>query len=125
MGSTPKPGAHRVNPTKWGICFENWEGASKQKLLLWAGLPCIILFVRGSPQPKARNKKKHFMPPWQKLKGGRVAEMVFLVTSLRNEAARQIQFLTPNSHGCNPLTKKNLASFRERTRRPLIFFSKN
>jgi hypothetical protein len=37
-----------------GVCFENWAGASKQKLLLGVGLYINILFVGGSPQPKAR-----------------------------------------------------------------------
>ncbi len=53
-------GAHpNLRPTgstlpNGGVCFENWAGASKQNLLLGVGLCIKILFVGGSPQPKAR-----------------------------------------------------------------------
>jgi hypothetical protein len=52
-GGSPLTRAHRVHPTKWGVCFENWVRASKQKLLLGVGLYYQVLFVGGSPQPKA------------------------------------------------------------------------
>jgi hypothetical protein len=35
-----------------GVCFENWAGASKQKLLLGVGLCLKILFVGGSPKAR-------------------------------------------------------------------------
>jgi hypothetical protein len=41
-------------PPNEGICIENWEEASKQKLLLGVGLLGKILFVGGSPQLGAR-----------------------------------------------------------------------
>jgi hypothetical protein len=35
-----------------GVCFENWAGASKQKLLLGLGLCIKNLFVGAHPNPK-------------------------------------------------------------------------
>jgi hypothetical protein len=56
-GSDPKcrpPGVPPILTLSEISCrVKNWVGASKQKLLLRVGLPCKILFVGGSPQPKA------------------------------------------------------------------------
>jgi hypothetical protein len=43
-----------VTPSEKPLRVKNWVGASKQKLLLWVGLPCKILFVGGSPKPGSR-----------------------------------------------------------------------
>ncbi len=50
-GAHPNPGGSTL-PNE-GICFENFEWASKQKLLLGVGLHGKILFVGGSPLPLA------------------------------------------------------------------------
>ncbi len=54
VGGSPKPGARRVHPTKWGCMLWELGGGQQQKLLLGVGLDKKILFVGGSPQPKAR-----------------------------------------------------------------------
>ncbi len=53
-GAHPNLGPAGSTLPNGGVCFENWAGASKQKLLLKVGLYIQILFVGGSPQPKAR-----------------------------------------------------------------------
>jgi hypothetical protein len=53
-GAHPNLGPAAYTLPNGGVCFENWAGASKQKLLLGVGLYIQILFVGGSPQPKAR-----------------------------------------------------------------------
>ena len=53
-GDHPDPGPPGSTLPNGAVCFENWAGASKQKLLLGVGLKIKILFVGGSPQPKAR-----------------------------------------------------------------------
>ncbi len=53
-GAHPNPWPAGSTPPNKGICIENWEKASKQKLLFGVGLPGKILFVGGSPQLGAR-----------------------------------------------------------------------
>ncbi len=52
-GAHPNLGPALSTLPNGGVCFENWAGASKQKLLLRVGLYIKILFVGCSPQPKA------------------------------------------------------------------------
>ena len=54
MGGHPNLGPAGSTLPNGGVCFENWAGAGKQKLLLGVGLYIKNLFVGGSPQPKAR-----------------------------------------------------------------------
>ena len=44
-GAHPNLGPAGSTPPSRGICVDNFEGASKQKLLLGVGLPGKILFV--------------------------------------------------------------------------------
>ncbi len=53
-GAHPNLGLAGSTLPNGGVCFENRAGASKQKLLLGVGLCIQILFVGGSPKPKAR-----------------------------------------------------------------------
>jgi|FrelakmetLWP11LW_1041352.scaffolds.fasta_scaffold01778_6 hypothetical protein len=46
-----------------GICFENWAGASKQKLLLAVGLQSKILFLRVHLTPGPTHSKGVFALP--------------------------------------------------------------
>jgi hypothetical protein len=54
QGAHPNPEPTGSTLPNGGVCFENWAGTSKQKLLLGVGLNIKILFVGDSPQPKAR-----------------------------------------------------------------------
>jgi hypothetical protein len=46
LGGHLTPGPTGSTPPNGGISFENWAGASKQKLLLAVGLQSKILFLR-------------------------------------------------------------------------------
>jgi hypothetical protein len=46
LGGHLTPGPTGSTPPNVGISFENWAGASKQKLLLAVGLQSKILFLR-------------------------------------------------------------------------------
>ncbi len=52
-GAHPNPGPVGSTPPNSGICADNFAGDSEQKLLLGVGFPNKILFVGGSPQPRA------------------------------------------------------------------------
>jgi hypothetical protein len=52
-GAHPNPGPAGSTPPNRGICVDNFARASKQKLLLGVGLLGKILFVGGSPWPRA------------------------------------------------------------------------
>jgi hypothetical protein len=52
VGGSPKPGACRVHPTKWGCMLWELAGGHQTKVAPRGGF--VILFVGGSPQPKAR-----------------------------------------------------------------------
>jgi hypothetical protein len=51
LGAHPNLGPTGSNQPTGGVCFENWAGASKQKLLLRVGLPDKILFLGANPHP--------------------------------------------------------------------------
>jgi hypothetical protein len=70
-GAHPNLGPAGSTPPSRGICVDNFEGASKQKLLLGVGLPGKILFVGGSPQLWARrvHSTKWGLMHWE-LRGG-------------------------------------------------------
>ncbi len=53
QGAHSDPGPPGTTLPNGGVYFENWAGASKQKLLLGVGLCIKKLIVGGSPQPKA------------------------------------------------------------------------
>ncbi len=64
VGAHPNPEPTGSTSAKGGICFENWAGASKQKLLLGVVLPGKILFMGGSPQsqaPRVHPTKRGYM----------------------------------------------------------------
>jgi hypothetical protein len=79
-GSTPPNG---------GISFENWAGASKQKLLLAVGLQCKILFLRVhlTPEPTGFTLSKGVfaLPSSAVLKPAQAGLVIYLLKSNRQE----------------------------------------
>jgi hypothetical protein len=53
VGGSPKPGARRVHPTKWGCMLWELGGGQQTKVAPRGGLYIKKLFLGGSPQPKA------------------------------------------------------------------------
>ncbi len=54
VGDSPKPGARRVHPTKWGCMLWELGGGQQTKVAPWGGFVYKNFICGGSTQPKAR-----------------------------------------------------------------------
>ncbi len=82
-----------VTPSEKPWRVNNWVGASKQKLLLGVGLYLKILFVGGSPQPKARRVLRSICTT---VPGGPASNIIILINHLLILNAHITQEWQPN-----------------------------